>query len=97
MKEKICLHCLYYPMCKEIAAGNCTAASEACSNFAAAQRWIPVTERVPEDGRDVLVAFDDGFITVFRRVSGEWEYCPGFGKATHWMPLPEEPKEDADA
>jgi len=62
----------------------------------AAQRWIPVSERLPEDGEFVL-AWDDEIIEVL-------EYKNTFGGAsflniadttvypTHWMPLPEPPE-----
>lgn len=65
----------------------------------AAQRWIPVTERMPDayylvwatDGKDVGIAS-------FQRKGNFWlgddnfsDYQP---EVTHWMPLPEPPKEE---
>ena len=48
------------------------------------QRWIPVTERLPEDGKYVLAyCIDDDFMTVEARHKFE-----AF-QITHWMPLPE--------
>lgn len=99
---KLCLHCLYYPMCKEISAGNCTAASVACSNFAAVQRWIPVAERVPEENQKVGIYTKSGSITLgwYTERHG-LSYNKGFelecgfiwlGRVTHWMPLPEPPE-----
>ena len=64
--------------------------------------WIPVTERLPEEGKFVLVygdlysnKHDGGVIAVSKRI--DWNYWQGFGRErniTHWMPLPEPPKEE---
>lgn len=56
-------------------------------------RWIPVTERLPEEDVNVLVAFDDGFIATTCIIDGEWELWADAGEVTHWMPLPDAPKE----
>ena len=71
----------------------------------AEQKWIPVTERLPELEQyiysvDVLfyVNGDDIQIGYVNLESGNWK-CRGsrtvFQKdyVTHWMPLPEPPKE----
>jgi hypothetical protein len=57
------------------------------------QRWIPVTERLPEPGQEVIV-FSGGVVegTVFayhfwNKDFQSWQHI------THWMPLPEPPKE----
>lgn len=67
-------------------------------------QWIPVTERLPEIGVDVLVVKDNGdkSLAVWRLYrtipNGKpyWEDEVGDGlllrAATHWMPLPEPPK-----
>ena len=69
-------------------------------------RWIPVTERLPETGADVLVMFPHN-MAVASRDMGEWVVNSGDGwctdvnisddekEPTHWMPLPEPPKEEA--
>jgi hypothetical protein len=71
------------------------------------QKWIPVSERLPNINQSALVYFDSGNMAV-----GFW-YDVDFGQPlwetwtddgwttcadcapTHWMPLPEPPKEDA--
>ena len=66
-------------------------------------RWIPVTERSPEDSNSVLLYLDhrDGYgsAAVGYYMGGEfWLYegvnitCDSAGvDATHWMPLPAPP------
>lgn len=68
-------------------------------------RWIPVTERLPEAGADVLVMFPNN-MAVASRDMGEWVVNSGDGwctdvnlsddekEPTHWMPLPTPPKEE---
>jgi len=57
-------------------------------------RWIPVSERLPDDGRKVL-AFDEHFPVVqsARRNGSTWD-CEGmdFLKPSHWMPIPAPPQ-----
>lgn len=57
-------------------------------------RWIPVIERLPEDGKDVLVLIR-GIVDVgFHFAQYGWEtYTMRTVGITHWMPLPEPPKE----
>ena len=66
-------------------------------------RWIPVSERLPDDENDVLVRYRYGHKTVCvvaYRVSGNdcWTMsvgdCFDFSdeQATHWMPLPDAPE-----
>ena len=66
-------------------------------------RWIPVTERLPLYGQDVLAVrtYGDGekcqevlmaHIAVWDEETGaKWWNATNI---THWMPLPEPPKED---
>ena len=61
------------------------------------QRWIPVTERLPNEAERVAVLINGSIKRVGRILSREW-YVQGLRKATkgitHWMPLPETPTED---
>lgn len=57
--------------------------------------WIPVSERLPEEGVPVLGAFKGQFDWMIFRAynfSGAVN-AAGYADATHWMPLPEPPKE----
>ena len=68
-------------------------------------RWIPVTERLPDTGVDVLVKFPHNMAVASIDI-GEWVVNSGDGwctdinlaggekNPTHWMPLPKGPKED---
>ena len=59
-----------------------------------ADPWIPVGERLPDKGRNVLVCYGDtvseGYIGRYDR----WYDGPGrpIPVPTHWMPLPAAPK-----
>ena len=62
-------------------------------------RWIPVTERLPDDGQRVL-AYDKVEYGIIAAIysAGTWydqildtTVCPIY--ITHWMPLPEPPEE----
>ena len=64
--------------------------------------WIPVTERLPEQGKRYLVARYD-YVTETPFIDILWHDAhdlwwnrlyKGNCNVTHWMPLPEPPKED---
>jgi hypothetical protein len=61
-------------------------------------RWIPVEERLPDEGKDVIVggrnftgcmSLDYGGTTLWRNSVG-WLYAD----ITHWQPLPQPPEDD---
>ena len=53
------------------------------------RRWNPVTERLPDVGKDVLIYSEtDGVCLDY--YGGDMF---GYYDVTHWMPLPEPPKE----
>lgn len=59
------------------------------------QRWIPVTEQLPEPFDNVL-AYDSTEKIVERAcmtLNNEWYGVVMSHAVTHWMPLPEAPKE----
>ena len=55
-------------------------------------KWIPVTERLPEENTEVL-AYRESGISVEFRWNTHWDYDEFSDyPVTHWMPLPEPPK-----
>jgi len=66
-----------------------------------AQRWIPVSERLPECEKDVLVfwgkasdgSWIDWFRTAWRNKYDDGKWCSDPLVPTHWMPMPESPND----
>ena len=57
------------------------------------KRWIPVSERLPEQGQEVIVAsYRMIKPVVFTTIFWNKEHDNWYG-ITNWMPLPEPPKE----
>lgn len=60
-------------------------------------KWIPVTERLPDD--DIpsarYLCYAKGYVRILKywRMYKSFEYGGKPVKVTHWMPLPEPPKE----
>ena len=66
------------------------------ANGVVVREWIPVTERLPEVGRRVLVTDGKHVSFGYDLRGGEGNlWCAQFpcndGEVTHWMPLPEPP------
>ena len=68
-------------------------------NSLADEKWIPVTERLPEAGERVLCYCRANIYEVMKmRTDGDWVYDTNHiymhSFVTHWMPLPTPPKEE---
>ena len=57
-----------------------------------AQKWVPVSERLPEIDQRVLWRNIDGNTFIREIDKADW---PWWGTCTHWMPLPAAPKEES--
>ena len=75
---------------------------DVCYYLERVPKWIPVTERLPEQKKaHYLCLLDDDSMAVvyWSKVpdwvsKGEWAWHnPNWKDVTHWMPLPEPPKE----
>jgi len=59
-------------------------------------RWIPVSDRLPEEDVDVLVMTNYGMHVADLDEDGLWNASHGdswqFPEPSHWMPLPEPPE-----
>ena len=81
-----------------------TVASYLMSHGVTVQEWIPVTDRLPEEGEYVLCSLKGfnygGNIQVCKFVPADKfkdkpyfeHFRNGFPSVTHWMPLPHPPK-----
>lgn len=83
--------------CRYIAQTDCMerlTADYMVANGVTVQKWIPVSERLPEENTAVLTYRESGINVEFRWHRGwdndEFTPCP----VTHWMPLPTPPKEE---
>ena len=69
------------------------------ANGVTIQKWIPVSERLPEDSRGVILCTRSRIVGVgfYDKNTRSWvQHYSGGGicvDVTHWMPLPEPPKE----
>ena len=89
-----CKECLHNEMCY----ATHTDESPACCDYNAAQKWIPVTERLPDERIAVIVWSAAGFSTTAHYIGNEgkwrvtWNHERLEAPVTHWIPLPEPPK-----
>lgn len=65
-------------------------------------KWIPVSERIPEEGQHIIIFCDDAFVLFAQHRDGEFfdvvrdgdEFFETTSRCvTHWMPLPAAPQE----
>lgn len=69
-------------------------AKEIVANAPTAVDWISVNDRLPDEGKYVLVWESQGFAYCDKLIYGIWNIGANNGAIiTHWMPLPEPPKE----
>lgn len=86
----------------EIIADHLIANGVTLDNQVASSKWIPVTERLPDEDDDVLCCRGNhigALIDVYTyKGDGKWEDSYGYWNytdiegITHWMPLPQPPK-----
>ena len=106
-KLKTCGDCIHADLCKKIHGSwfsrwniaECTAFKDE-ADLVPVQKWIPVTERLPEKDKDVLCLKDDGYHWIARwdscddQMWDDGEFWVSKSCVTHWMPLPPAPKEE---
>lgn len=100
-----CKDCAYYKdeWCSMVTDSPAPDMERDCGHFIKVQRWIPVTERLPDTDKDVLVYATTKFIggskiAIDKLEEGEqrpiWLYTHGWFEVTHWTPLPEPPESE---
>lgn len=100
--ENACEHCPYWKEIERLTA-RCARYAEEIAVAQERQRWIPVTERLPEEGVPVLINYIGTDGEVHADGVAVWTECGCFWwegsladcekdvavPITHWMPLPE--------
>ena len=70
-------------------------AKDAIRRAIGSPQWISVKDRLPDEGKYVLVWESQGFAYCDEMICGIWNIGANNGAIiTHWMPLPEPPKEE---
>ena len=98
--ERGCAECPYRLNNNEKCAHLLNDAADAIEELLAkVPHWISVEERLPENGKFVLVSDGDDIDTACRYKAltpdeVETFFWDSVLEVTHWMPLPEPPKED---
>ena len=75
---------------------RCACYAEEIAVLQEREKWVPVTERLPDEKQRVLVRCKIVGTTAGWRLWGKWmtDMGDGGGEITHWMPLPEPPEGD---
>ena len=70
-------------------------ALQAMHEYAAQDRWVKVSERLPEKGERVLCNSIYGVQIGWLTIKGDWQFTNGGSQIsiTHWQPLPTPPKD----
>ena len=73
-----------------------TIAIEYWNDAPRSDNWISVEERLPEEGKEVLIYVRNYHVTI-GRLYNSWMTSGGYNwhareRVTHWQPLPEPPK-----
>jgi hypothetical protein len=73
--------------------GRCARYAEKIAVLQEREKWVAVTERLPDQCMDILVSYRDGHILMGTAMCDDWiEEDLEDGKITHWMPLPDVPE-----
>ena len=87
-----CIHSCNHPPCAMVSV----IVDALIDNGVTVQKWIPVTERLPEKDTYTLVTTDGVVISAYwhndRFYGFSAKGIATVGGVTHWMPLPEPPK-----
>lgn len=85
-------------MCRACRTGDIIEFIEEASSQ---NQWIPCSERLPEEGKPVLITikWQKGEPTVEKSIRGDYNFWGGFGRnidVIAWQPLPEPYKESEE-
>ena len=79
----------------EFSASKLIEARQRIRELEEAQRWIPVSERLPENSGRVFIHMGNKYEVIASLVKGKFINDAGSecSNVTHWRPLPEPPEE----
>ena len=78
-------------------AGKKQIADHLIANGVTIQKWIPVSERLPEESGEYLTycgEYDGICVIYYEILKTKNKWITKWKEVTHWMPLPEPPKEE---